>query len=500
MGVNSGWQFDDAAAARDPANWGSFASPGTLGGFVGNAGNIPFNAKTSFGNLDFHVDFNSIFNRLQFGVHYVDDKHNSTNDTWSGGVRQFTLAQVGGAHFPSIMQANAFSSLTPDMRNHIQDTRNAIIDWVQGSPDTYNVPIYGPFVVQNTYKIEQKTEAAYAQQDFDVGNGLRGNFGVRFVRNTFTSSTYVPPSGAPLPFNAADIPPSWFQTQSHSFNDVLPSFNVIYDAGNDVVLRGSAAKVIAWAPYNQMVGSLFLNTSVLTGSGGNPNLGPYKAYVYEGSVEWYFAPQSVLAFNAFYYHVLNYLSTITTSQSEFNGEITTNPIQFQQFVNQGICDPTGFCTFAITAPGSIGPGAIKGFSVTYQQPFGQSGFGLAANYTFADGTTKIGESLPYNSKNSVTLSPYFEKGPILVRLDYNWRSRYFAGGYVAGAPPAQVGNYTELDASIGYTFDKHWSLNLSALNLLNESYTLTDNVGGVVLPLNKYTNGRRYMATLHFKL
>ncbi|MGH8115771.1 MAG: OmpA family protein, partial [Rhodanobacteraceae bacterium] len=245
----------------------------------------------------------------------------------------------------------------------------------------------------------------------------------------------------------------------------------------------------------------FLNSTTLTGSSGNADLSPYKAYVYQGSVEWYFAPQSVLAFNAFYYHILNYLSTITTNQSEFNGISQTDPALFDPFVASGQCTTDSFCNFAITKPGSIGPGAIKGFSVSYQQPFGNTGFGLVANYTYANGTTKVGEELPYNSKNSVTLSPYFEKDKFSARIDYNWRSKYIAGGYVAGAPPATVGNYTELDATVGYAFNKQWSLTLSAMNLLNEAYVMTDVLGnGVVLPLNKYTNGREYMATLHFKL
>ncbi|MGH8154923.1 MAG: TonB-dependent receptor, partial [Rhodanobacteraceae bacterium] len=506
-GINSGWTFDNPGAAMNPANWGSFntgagVAPGTLGGFVGNTSSVPFNANTRYGQVDFHVDFDSIFNRLEFGARYVNDKHNTVENVWSGGVSQFTLAELGEMQFPSIMQSNTFAGVSPDMKDHISPTRSGIVNWVLNSPDTFNIPIYAPFYLENTWKLGQITKEAYVQQDFDVGNGLRGNFGVRFAQNTFTSSSFAPPGGASLFVDAPDnIPAGWWQTQSRKFNDVLPSFNVIYDTGSDIVVRGSAAKVIAWAPYNQMVNNLFLNSTTLTGSSGNAELSPYKAYVYQGSVEWYFAPQSVLAFNAFYYHILNYLSTITTNQSEFNGISQTDPALFAQFVASGQCTTDSFCNFAITKPGSIGPGAIKGFSVSYQQPFGNTGFGLVANYTYANGTTKVGEELPYNSKNSVTLSPYFEKDKFSARIDYNWRSKYIAGGYVAGAPPATVGNYTELDATVGYAFNKQWSLTLSAMNLLNEAYVMTDVLGnGVVLPLNKYTNGREYMATLHFKL
>jgi hypothetical protein len=38
----------------------------------------------------------------------------------------------------------------------------------------------------------------------------------------------------------------------------------------------------------------------------------------------------------------------------------------------------------------------------------------------------------------------------------------------------------------------------AALNLLDESYEMYQDTKA--MPLNKYTNGRRYMATLHFKM
>ena len=59
---------------------------------------------------------------------------------------------------------------------------------------------------------------------------------------------------------------------------MLPSVNLVYDTANDWVFRFGASKVIAWAPYNLMSNNLFLNDTMMTGSGGNPDLDPYKAY------------------------------------------------------------------------------------------------------------------------------------------------------------------------------------------------------------------------------
>ena len=53
--------------------------------------------------------------------------------------------------------------------------------------------------------------------------------------------------------------------------------------------------------------------------------------------------------------------------------------------------------------------------------------GILANYTFADGSGQNGQDLPYNSRNQVSLSPFFEKGPVAIRATYTWRDKYFTG-------------------------------------------------------------------------
>jgi len=121
----------------------------------------------------------------------------------------------------------------------------------------------------------------------------------------------------------------------------------------------------------------------------------------------------------------------------------------------------------------------------------------ARNYTLADGSTKSGQDLPYNSKNAYNISPYYEQGPFSARITYGWRSHYLAGGYVAGAPPASVDDYRELDASASWRFSENFSLNLNAMNLLDETYL--QYLGQKDMIAGKYKTGRRYMASLHFE-
>ncbi|WP_251269171.1 hypothetical protein, partial [Enterobacter hormaechei] len=59
--MDKGITFDDPAGARDPANWGS------AGGWFGNNGVFSTESKDTYAQLDFNVQFDSIFNQLQFG-------------------------------------------------------------------------------------------------------------------------------------------------------------------------------------------------------------------------------------------------------------------------------------------------------------------------------------------------------------------------------------------------------------------------------------------------
>ena len=47
---------------------------------------------------------------------------------------------------------------------------------------------------------------------------------------------------------------------------------------------------------------------------GNPNLDPIKADAFDASVEWYFAPESVVSLGVFYKDVKTYIATLRTTQ------------------------------------------------------------------------------------------------------------------------------------------------------------------------------------------
>lgn len=483
--INKGFQFDTPALANDPRNWHIGDTPG-LGGWPGNYGVFHANAKDEYAQLDFTKDFDSFFNSLLVGARYNRHEESMEQHVY-GGNAPINLADLGTLGMTDTL--GGFSGMLPSAASHVQPNPDAEWAWVRSTNSGVDDP--GSFL-NGTWKIVEKTTAAYLQLDFGTGP-FRGNIGGRYVHTVDDASGYNY-SGVPV----YPAPAGWWQTVSSTHNDFLPSLNMSYDVAEDLVLRFAAAKVIARAPYNMQVNNLFLNDSVLSGSGGNAKLDPYKSTNYSVSAEWYFAPQSVLALTGFYKDISNYIFIDSAIEQHYNSAHDNDPTTFARLVANGQCTADGFCGYDISRPRDVGGGKVKGFSVSYQQPFADTGFGLVANYTYADAKLNSGGALPYSSKNSYSLSPYYEMGPFSARLTYNWRSPYLAGGYIAGAPPATTGTYKDLGASLGYKLNDHISFTLDGMNLLNSQYI--QYLGTESMPLNKYTTGRRYMLTAHFNL
>jgi TonB-dependent receptor len=482
--INHGFNFDSPAAAKNPANWHMGDADG-LGGWPGNYGDYSANSRDSYAQLDFSKYFDNFFNELQVGYRWNRHEEGMNAHVY-GGNGPISLADLGTDGL-----TNTLGSVGgwDGASQHVSADPNAQYAWVRGTNGGNEDA--GTFL-NGTYKLIEKTNAAYAQLNF-AGGGFHGNIGMRYV-DTKTDGYGYNYSGAPV----LPAPAGSYQKASQTSKNWLPSLNVAYDLTDDIILRGAAAKVIARAPYNMQVNNLFLNDTVLTGSGGTPDLKPYKSTNYSLSGEWYFAPQSYFAITGFYKKIDDYIFQDVVEEQHFNAATSTDPATFARQLAAGLCTADGFCTYDITRPINVGSGKVRGGNVSFQQAFWDTGFGVTANYTYAKGTLDSGGQLPYNSKNAYSISPYYEFGAFSARINYNWRSAYLAGGYVAGAPAATTEAYADLGATIGWKFNKQISVTLSGMNLANEQYK--QYIGTKDLPVAKYTTGRRYMAQVHFDL
>ncbi|HEX7814464.1 TonB-dependent receptor [Dyella sp.] len=415
----------------------------------------------------FQADFNhdlawGPLNEIEFGIkssnHYNGQTGYAANIPSPDGSG-VTLADLAGGGTPGGYLDGL--DATPSMSDWTQISRGGLKNYVQSLYDS------APMDPKATYGIAEQNRAFYVQGDFG-GDHYRGNLGVRYfhTRDVVTGFQSIGNNQyAPV-------------DKRSSYNDWLPSFNIAYDVRDDLTLRFAAAKTIARPRFQQMTPYVALDDRTLTGSGGNTDLKPYKSTNYDATAEWYFNENSLLSAELFFRRISGYILNTNVPQTYYNlTEQKESVYQMEIPVNAGVAK-------------------VKGLSLTYQGNFGY-GFGMLANYTYSDADTSNSFPLPYNSKNSFNLTPYFERGPWSARVTYSWRSSYFT--QIAQLQSAQItGIFRELDASVGYQINDHLRVSLDGTNLLDETYVVYNNVPSE--PLNAYKNGRTYTINLGLKL
>ncbi|UNU11885.1 TonB-dependent receptor [Xanthomonas translucens] len=402
------------------------------------------------------------FTKLQFGYKYIN--HNNGVD--ARGNRINTTDPISLTQFnPGTTQSGLYDGLgaSGDLTTWPTADLSAVRRYLLAQPQ-------GPYSTDfgASFDVKEITQNAYTQLNFESGK-WRGNVGVRLLDTTDKSEYW----------QSADNGVNYSRVaETHEYRKALPSFNVAYDLADDAVLRFSAAKVMARPRYTDLAGSFTVNSGNgnLTASGGNPDLKPYESTNYDLAAEWYFAPSSMLSGEVFYRDISSYI--VSTTVSEFRQE------KDHEAGN-----------YLVTTPTNASNAKVKGASINYQQTFGL-GFGLQANYTFAKSDASSGLNLPYLSRDTYNVIPYWEHDDWTVRVNYSYRSKYFTQIGRLGSEDF-ADSYKQLDLTASYQITDYMGITFGATNLLDSTYRLYS--GSKDTPTAFYKNGRGYTAQLNFK-
>lgn len=347
-------------------------------------------------------------------------------------------------------------------------------------------PVNNTNALSSTFQIKERFTSAYTKLDFDSDIGsasLSGNIGARYLHRELESiGNQIAPTGGALP-----------STFERSDNDVLPSAVAKLSWTDDMIFRLGAARVIAYpntADLNSGVtlanNAVFVNgvqTVLGTGTGGAPDLDPFKADQADLSAEYYFGEQALFSVGLFYKDVSTFI--VQQQSPETYGGVN-------YLVNRKI----------------NGEGAeVKGVEVLLQLPFyflpdAFDGFGVMASYSYIDSSTPIKDvagrvlPLPGLSSNNVNFVGFYERGPVSVRVAYNWRDEYLVG-LSAAATGIYNSPYTDLSTTLRYDISSSISLGLEANNLLDEKQRTYDGVDEA-LRTNLFF-GRIYKASVSLK-
>jgi len=486
-GIASGASYS-LHGTNSAAQWGlggeNPSVPGTLSWIFGDQ-NIDVRDKEKYAQLDALYQIgNGAFTDLKFGARYSDHTRTSAGVIGQGpccgafdaGALPSTFSLYPGdfgsdlgSGFPTAVWYFTPAQLAAFDAAHTNRDPITRADWT------------------GDYSLKEKDPSAYIQADFD-GQGWGGNIGVRFVRtdedivsNVGTSATTP---GAITTSAFGPYLPTRFQ---NTYNDVLPSANVKFDLQDDLLLRLAAATTITRPDYSALAAPINLtfqpqapnDGTTGSGNGSNPNLKPVKSNNFDASLEYYFAPRALLSGSVFYMDLTSYIGF---------GHVTQT---FKTF-NQNY--PNGFdAQYVLTVPVNSS-GSVKGFELAYEQPFFDN-FGVALNYTYADGSESGGGPLVGTSKNTYNASAYYEDEHWNARVSYTRRSSFYSG--LDRQTAFFQDSIGTLSASLGYTLNDMWSFTLDGMNLNDPElkyYALNRDQ-----PRAFYVNGRQYYFTVHFK-
>ena len=383
---------------------------------------------------------------------------------------------------------------------------------------------------------------------------MSATLGMRYERTKVSSSALVPIAtgitwGSNNELTVLKGDPG-FTTLDGKYSYWLPSIDWDADLTDKLKLRASYGTTIGRPGWDAIQGGQTLNDLARvnggTGSQGNPGLKPLKAKNFDLSLEFYYAKSSYVAAGFFRKNISNYIGSTLENATPFNLNTPIGGKLYNEASTTGACGTdltcirnyilnnyngqqgvtrTGFDTngnalgtiagqpgdpvanFQITVPANTQSNSLKGFELNVQHAFGNSGFGVAANYT------KVKSGLKYDNmsfaqqyalvglSDSANLVGFYEDAKFSVRVAYNWRDKFLAavndGNTLGRSAPIFTEPYSQVDVSLGYNFSERLSLQAEVINLGDSVLRQHGRTKEEVYAVTQ--TGRRYMLGLRYK-
>jgi len=501
-------------------------------------------------SLDFGVVATDVDNRTAFSVVQNNDWGAALTEPGDFDDANFWVdnrspsayfANVSGANnslmFPELLRWN-FDSVMEDARAVRGDLFSASDDFTTDR------------------RTNEESISAYMQFNahFDMGSKpAQLAFGVRYESTDVTSEALVPTyngvtwTGA-NEFDVVASGESDFTKLTGDYDHWLPSIDFNVEVVEDVILRLGYSQTIGRPGWADIQGgqtiSALARQSGGTGSQGSPGLLPLESRNIDLSVEWYYGDSSYASVAYFQKDIDNYLTQATITDTPFDlptpwggqrwqeavdatGTSTDAAVIrdwiFQNYGNtpevtvtgtdingllqgtiDGIAGQDPVLVFDIQVPSNGDSETIDGFEIALQHLFGDSGFGINANYTLVDSTSSyddfdLGAQFVLTGiSDSANLIGFFENDRWSAKIAYNWRDEYLdatigGNGY---QNPYYVEEYGQWDANVSFNATDRLTISVEGINITDE-YTRVhgrnENVAFYVTDTGpRYMIGARY--------
>ncbi len=496
--------------------------------------------------LNFGLSATKVDNRSAFST--------QQRDTWSGATspadypRSVWHAETVRQYFNKID-----GSGNPNLFNNFYtfnfgEVRQLAID-ASGRPDLYSVKDHW----DTDQRTEEKSKSLYLQfnTDWDTALPIRTALGLRYEKTDVVSTALVPTATSISWVSQNELPVQFgeptFTTLSGKYHNLLPSLDSDIELREDMKLRLSYGQTIGRPRYDQIAGGTVLNNLARldggTGSQGNPALKPVKSKNLDLSYEWYYGKQNFFALGFFKKNLDNYAGQSKIDATPFdlhtpvggplwnlalaNGCSNADTTCIRNYifrnhptapgVTPGKPDASGnetgtivgqpgdpIAKFQITTFANQKKADLKGAEINVQHMFGNSGFGISANYTYVDSglgynNAGIGEQFALvGMSDSANVIGIYENDKWTVRAAYNWRDEFLASTFDAAGPnPIYTEAYGQFDLSVGYNVTPQLSVQFEGINVTNETSRQHGRTKSQLV--NATQSGPRYMLGLRYK-
>lgn len=458
---------------------------------------------------------------IQFGVSSTENKYRvrSWDDGqvgagWYGGNQDvfddsiFTRVDSSG-------MLSEFSGFANPGFYHDVDIESVLVPIEQ----TYNGgdPIAVDYSSQplNDHTIKEETIAAYVQLNVDGEfNGLPVTIvgGVRYEDTDITANSQQVETTAVTWINGEEW--SVERASDATISDVrdnysvfLPNLDIAFDVRDDMITRFSYSRSITRPNLTDMRGTEDVTTrpkpGQRDGNAGNPGLNPFTSDNFDLSFEWYYDEGSYASVGYYRKQVENFIVVQQVERQVGNlrdpregpraiqaradieaagGDPADDQAVHDQ-ININAGDPLGtvivqedadpLIDWRISVPANLEDAELYGWELAVQHMFGDSGFGVSANYTTVEGDINVDRSaigfqfvLPGLS-DSANVVAFYDKGPFQARVAYNWRDEFLNG--TRNNSPHYTEEFGQWDVRVNWFATDNLNVFAEGINVTNES-------------------------------
>ncbi len=396
------------------------------------------------------------------------------------------------------------------------------------SEDSNSLFVQYSTIFDTTMPVHLAVGVRYEQTDVESSALVQDITGIEWI----SANEYSLIRGAPT-----------FTTLKGDYSYVLPNLDLSIDLNDDMKLRGSYGESIGRPGWGDIQGGQTLNQYRVgggLGAQGNPGLEPLLSHNFDVSFEWYYGDASYASAGYFRKNIDNYIGSssfqdtpfelITPVGGEYWNEAISNGCNSQDVVcireyifanhdgDPGVDSTAGvngtiagkpgdpIAVFTITAPANQESATVDGWEFNLQHLFGDSGFGVFANYTIVDSSLEfdnfnLGPQFALEGlSDSANVVGFFENDEWSLRLAYNWRDEFLTSrqdGAGQGGNPMYTEAYSQWDFNATYTLDEHLSFSFEGINLndgINRLHGRHENMVNYVTQ-----TGPRYMLGVRYK-